>query len=477
MEKVKNGVVSLYQSIDPELLTAKLAYFTYLAGWGSIFPIYTLWMRSRGMTKSQTGVLMSSRPLISFIMLPITGLLADKFKIHKALLIGLTAAAAVLRMVLFAGKSDWLAWIFVFFVLAETLGTPVPSLLDAGVIELLGPARRGDYGKQRVWGSLSYGFFALAVGALVSYLAFGYGAYFVIHAVMMSLALIFFWQLKVTSVATPAPVWQSIGIVFSSVHIFVFFMLIMMIGAGQGVLGSYLFIMLDELNASKLCMGMATAIACLAEMPFLFFSAPLLRVLGERNMLYLACIAGVIRFTSYTYLRNPWLVLICEVLHGPYFGAMWSAAISYIHHIAPPGLGATAQGLLGGLYSGLGNGFGVLVGGIIYQHFGYVVLFRTCAVWILAALAMFFFTNMFSKPVSIETLAHSTTPDVIQKRLDDQVLELSVVSSDNEATLLSIASSASIQEDASSLQDSHDTIQVPLDGATKDQEDHVELEI
>ena len=412
-----------------------MAYFTYLAGWGSVFPIISLWMRSRGLSKSQTGLVMSSRPFISFLMLPMIGLMADKLKIHKALLIGLTAAAAVLRMVMYAGKAEWLAWIPVFFIFAETLGTPVLSLLDAGVIELLGPGRRDAYGKQRVWGSFSYGFFALVVGAIVSYAASGYGTYFIIHAVMMALALIFFWQMDVSSVATPAPIWQSIGIVFSSVHIFVFFLLVMMIGVGQGVLGSYLFLMLDELNASKFCMGMATAVACLAEMPFLFFSGPLLRVLGERNMLYLACIGGVIRFSLYTVISNPWYVLIAELLHGPYFGAMWSAAISYIHHIAPPGLGATAQGLLGGLYSGLGNGAGALIGGIIYQHFGYVVLFRVCAVWLLCALAMFFFTNMFNQQVSIETLGHSTTPAVIQKRLDDEVLELPVVMSDSEQTV------------------------------------------
>lgn len=470
MQKLKDGVVNVFKSIDLELLKAKLSYFTFFGGWGSVFPILSLWMISRGFSKPQAGALMSSRPLISFVMLPLMGLAADKWKIHKKLLIGLCAAATTLRMMMYLGKEDWLAWVAVFFIIAETIGTPVPSLLDAGIIELLGPGRRHLYGQQRVFGSFAFGFFALVVGALVSYLGSGYASYFIIHAVLMALALIFFFKLDVSSVATPAPIWQSVGIVFSSVHIFIFFLLITMIGAGQGVLGSYLFIMLSELNASKLCMGLATAIACLAEMPFLFFSGPLLRIFGERNMLYMACIGGAIRFSAYTMLTNPWYVLFAEVLHGPYFGAMWTAAISYIHHIAPPGLGATAQGLLGGLYSGLGNGLGVLIGGFIYQKYGYVILFRICAVWLLLAFAMFFFTNIFNKPVSVETLAHSTTPQVIEQRLEDQILDIPVVTSESEL------SSAEILP----LPD-QDALQVDLEvfplKTPKTSDDHVELEL
>lgn len=485
MERIRTIVGEVKRSIDPTLLKAKMAYFFFLGSWGSILPIMSLWMRSRGLSKSQTGMLMSTRPFISFLALPIAGLIADRLKIHKALLLGLCTTASILRMMMVSGPSNWIVWIAIFFMMAEMFGTPVSSLLDAGVIELLGPARREHYGKQRVWGSFGYGLTALVMGAVIAAIVSNgstkvgdsnspisspispisppispisspsispivggpqipslppvlptplapetspavYNIYYWVHAVMVTVALIFFWFLPVNSVATPAPIWKSISIVFSNIHIFIFFLLITMVGAAQGVLGSYLFIMLDDMKASKLIMGLATAIACLAEMPFLFFSAPLLRVLGERNMLYMACIGGALRFSWYTWMRNPWLVLVAEVMHGPFFGALWTASMSYIHTIAPPGLGATAQGLLGGLYAGLGNGLGALVGGFIYQRFGYIVLFRACAVWLLFGLSLFFFTNMFFPQVPIPALAHVTSPESVQKRLEDQELQLDI---------------------------------------------------
>ena len=314
-------------------------------------------------------------------------------------------------------------------MLSEATGTPVSSLLDAGVIELLGPDRRDQYGKQRVFGSLSFGLVAFLMGLVVNAAAGNFNLYFLNHAAMAAIGALIFTSMTVTSVKTPAPVWESLGIVFSNLHVFVFFLLITMIGAAQGVIGSFLFIMLDEMNASKVTMGLATAIACAAEMPFLFFSKPLLRVLGERNMLYMAAIGGMVRLIWYTIIGNPWLVLIAETMHGPFFGALWTASMSYVHTIAPPGLGATAQGLMAGLYGGLGQGLGALVGGVIYQQWGYVVLFRATAVWLFFGLIIFFGTNIFFRPVNLEAIGEATAAISIEHSTEAELSDMSSMSS------------------------------------------------
>jgi MFS family permease len=435
MQKVTDGVKSLISSIELDLLKSKMAYFFYLGSLGSIYPIMSLWMRKAGLSKPATGALMSSRPFISFLALPLAGILADRLKIHKKLLVGLCFTSVLLRLVMIS--QPWHVWIAVFFMITELLGTPVSSLLDAGVIELLGSERRHLYGKQRVWGSFAFGAVALAIGGIVQAAGGNFNIYFYNHVAMALVGGCVLFLLEVNSVSTPAPLWQSIGIVFSNVHIFVFFLLITMIGAAQGVIGSYLFIYLDELKASRVVMGSATATACLAEMPFFFFSTYLLPILGERNMLYMACIGGIIRLSWYTFMTNPWLVIPAETMHGPFFGAMWVAAMSYIHKIAPPGLGATAQGLLAGLYGGLGQGLGALAGGQIYQSYGSVVLFRGAAVWLFFALMIFFGTNAFFPAVNLEAIGHAGAvaagredPESAKKKTSDSSLELDIITND-----------------------------------------------
>lgn len=59
-----------------------------------------------------------------------------------------------------------------------------------------------------------------------------------------------------------------------------------------------------------------------------------------------------IRLGYYAILPNPWAVLPAELLHGVTFAAFWSACIYYSSTIAPPGLGATTQGLLSGMFDG-----------------------------------------------------------------------------------------------------------------------------
>jgi MFS family permease len=390
----------LSKIVDLDLLKAKMAYFFQIGSQGSINPIMSLWMRTRGLTTSQTGVLMSTRPFISFVALPIAGVLADRLKIHRLLLVGCCILSVVLR--LFMISQPWLIWIAAFFMACELVGSPVGPLLDSGVLELLGPERREQYGKQRVWGSISFGLTAFLIGAVVSHFGGNYNIYFWAGSVMAIISgIVFFFLPSASNSAPPTPIWKSFGVIFDNMHAFVFFLIMTMIGVATGILNAFLLVVLDEeFHASQLNMGLATAVACMAELPFLFFSKYLLRWMGERNMIYFACVGGILRFLWYTFMKNPWMVLIGELMHGPFFGALWSAAMSYIYHITPPGSGASAQGMLAGLYSGLGNGAGAFIGGILYQNFGYVILFRATAAWLLLALLIFICANVFLPPIS-----------------------------------------------------------------------------
>lgn len=395
MQKVKDAAVSLFRSIELDLLKAKLAYLFYMGSLGAIYPIFTLWMRSKGLTKPQTGVLFSTRPFMSFVALPLAGLLADRYNLHKKLLVSLCFVSIAGRLIML--MEPWHLWIAFFFMFTELCAGPVGSLLDSGVVELLGESRRGDYGKQRLFGSLGYGATALLIGFVVKALGENFNLYFFWQAGAGLVGLGIFVLLQVNKVNTPAPLWQSFRIVFSNVHAFVFFLLMTMIGCTTGILSSYLMIFLDEIGADKVVMGVATMISCVAEIPFFFFSSHLLRYLGERNMLYIACFGGMVRFTWYTVTTQPWMIVWVESMHGLLYAAAWSAAMSYVYKIAPPGLGATAQGLLAGLYGGLGNGLGALVGGFIYDRWGYIILFRSTAIFLFVAFLMFFFINAFFK--------------------------------------------------------------------------------
>ena len=59
---------------------------------------------------------------------------------------------------------------------------------------------------------------------------------------------------------------------------------------------------------------------------------------------------------------------------------MWVAGVSYANEIAPPGMGATAQGLFGGVMMGLGAATGAVIGGMLYDRIGPRNMFVCAAV-------------------------------------------------------------------------------------------------
>jgi MFS family permease len=92
--------------------------------------------------------------------------------------------------------------------------------------------------------------------------------------------------------------------------------------------------------------------------------------------LIIACLALCVRCFVYSVIRDPRLAVAAQLFHGLSFSALWAAAVSYTGEIAPPGLGASAQSMMGAAYFGLGGAAGALTGGWLYTWVGPVLTFQ-----------------------------------------------------------------------------------------------------
>ena len=136
-------------------------------------------------------------------------------------------------------------------------------------------------------------------------------------------------------------------------------------------------------------MGAALAVATVSELPVFFFSGMLMKRWGARSLLVLSLFVYVLRALAMSFLSAPWQVLPVQLLHGLTFSITWAAGVTYAREIAPPGMGATAQGLFSGAFFGLGGSVGALIGGVLYQEVGSAALFRWMALVVFAAAAFF----------------------------------------------------------------------------------------
>ena len=136
-------------------------------------------------------------------------------------------------------------------------------------------------------------------------------------------------------------------------------------------------------------MGLSLLVATISEVPIFFFGDRLLQRWGARGLLLFALGANVVRMFSYALMPAAWLVLPIHLLHGLTFSAMWMASVSYANRAAPPGMGATAQGLLSGISMSLAGATGALLGGLFYETVGPAAMFGWSGVCVLLGLLFF----------------------------------------------------------------------------------------
>jgi PPP family 3-phenylpropionic acid transporter len=371
-------------SIDRAMLLPKAYYLLYYGAAAALIPYLPIYYQSIGLSGKEIGLLVAIPPLVMLVGAPLWGGLADATRQHKRLLI----VALVLALVSTAALSLISRFIlFIPVVAAYALFiAPVMPLVDNTVMEMLGEQRR-KYGRQRLWGAVGWGIAAPLVGWLVE--RSGLHWTFFSYIVLMTAGLLVIWFLPVKQTSIAPKFWQGLHSLLRNWQWVIFLLLVFIGGTILSIISSFLFLFLNDMNASKTLMGLSLTIATISELPVLFFSERLLKRWSARELLTFALLISVVRSLAYSFINIAWWVLFVQLLHGPSFSAMWVAGVSYANEIAPKGMGATAQGLFSGVQLGLAGTFGGLVGGFLYENLGAVMLFRWVGVVGFATLILF----------------------------------------------------------------------------------------
>jgi PPP family 3-phenylpropionic acid transporter len=133
---------------------------------------------------------------------------------------------------------------------------------------------------------------------------------------------------------------------------------------------SYFFPYLQELGTKESMMGITLTVGTLSEIPVLFFGDRLIKRLKPYGLLVLTVAVTGVRFLLFAACRTSTPILFIQLLNGLTFPAMWVAGVSYANENAPPGLGATAQGVFGAMVMGLGPAVGGFIGGLLIEGVG-----------------------------------------------------------------------------------------------------------
>ncbi|KAJ8028155.1 Major facilitator superfamily domain-containing protein 6 [Holothuria leucospilota] len=384
IQKVKKLKNEGFFTINKTLLPLKTVYFLYMGSMVSFLPFVPVYMEQLGLSGFQIGIISAVRPLGTMLACPFWGTIADKFSIHRSvvllgLFIGSTATGATYFTppVANATRNSTMdrptrppfLWDETYVTFSVMMALSIVSIfflahicpmIDSAVMALLKDHPETDYGKQRLWGAVGWGSFSgitgLAMDTYIRYYPEGnrFLPAYVIFIALILPVVIPVLIMKFPSHSRPDSIAGGLAQCFKNFRIVIFFIVTTIIGVLLAVIGTFQFLFLNELKAPSVVMGLTLTFTCIAEIPFMYVSGRLITWFGHEAVFSIALVCYCLRFFLYHILQNPWLILPIELLHGICYGAFWPAATTFANKIAPQGMGATLQNLVQAFSMGLG---------------------------------------------------------------------------------------------------------------------------
>lgn len=349
----------------------KAVYFFYYAALACLAPFMSLYYQENGMTATQIGILSGLIPLGTWFSSPFWSGIADARQRHRGVLLLMIVGLWFSVLLLFFATT-FTGFLVSVLAYAFFIG-PIVPLVDNAVMSILGKDRN-DYGRVRLWGSIGWGLAALLLGPVLERAGLDWAFYGFLG--LMAVNFVVSARLPMNIAPTTRQAYKDgIGVLARNGRFLLLLLTALVFGITIGVLISYQFLYMEDLGASRSLMSWSLTVITLSEIPFWFISAGLLRRFGTSKMIALALGTAAVRNLAMGAITNPWLILPISLLHGPSFAVLWAAGVADADMAAPPGLGATAQGLFSGMMMGLGAAIGGFVGGPLSETMGFAALF------------------------------------------------------------------------------------------------------
>ncbi len=345
---------------------------------GVLMPFWPLWLKeTRGMSAEEIGLLLGAGLWMKVLANPFFAHFADR-RPEKRRLLGALALGALAGFSLFHWAQGFWQLLAVTLVTFSMFTALMP--LGENLTMITSYAHKLDYGRIRLWGSLT--FILASVGGGVVLVGLPITA--VLWLVLGGVALTFLAALQL-----PEPEATVIGGEISGATggesqtpeaplkqilrqpLFLLFLAAAgLIQASHSAYYGFATLLWREAGFADDVIGALWGTGVMAEVLLFAFSGAVMARVTPPTLLVIAAAAGALRWCVIGATANPLFLFPIQTLHALTFGATHLAAMHFISRTAPPGCSATAQGLYSSTAMGGLLGLGVILSGWIFQTTG-----------------------------------------------------------------------------------------------------------
>jgi PPP family 3-phenylpropionic acid transporter len=352
-------------------LRVSILFAAVFAVAGTSVPYLPVWLDWIGLSPREIALVTAAPLLVRVAATPAIAFAADRLGEHRRVLVAL--AWASLAALLALAQSQTFATVLLLNLLFALAWTAVMPLTET--VAMTGVKRAGlDYGRMRLWGSLSFIAATFYGGWIIDHLGPGSAVWLVVASGAGVVAAAHFLRQLAASAERPRAAVARLRIAdaFGLVRSHVFLLFLLATGAVQGahaVFYTFGTLHWRSLGLSTAWCGLLWTIGVVAEIALFAFAGPVARRIAPAELVALGAAAATLRWTAMAY-DPPFALLIpLQILHALTYGATHLGAMHFMSRVVPEAQGGTAQALYASVTAGVAMGGAMLAAGPLYAAY------------------------------------------------------------------------------------------------------------
>ncbi|MDF2365856.1 MFS transporter [Sneathiella sp.] len=344
-------------------LRMSLYYVAFFSVYGIAIPLWPRWLEHY-ISVEYVGIVMGAAYWAKLIFVPMTSWIADVTGNRKNILIAL-ALFVTTALILLPNVEGWVFYALIWGAAGAALSSAVP--LSDGLTLRAQQTIGIDFGKARLWGSLSFIAFSLLVGGAAD--LYGIDAIYVamlLTAVFLLLVSFLLPGIRTEPDAGKVPFFRPLAL--PNFPLFVI-TVSLLLSTHAGLYG-FSAIHWANLGYTNAEITLFWVIGVVAEIGMFAISGRLIGRFGATPMIVIAAFGGMVRWLLLAIASSPFIIGFAQTLHALTFALLYMAFIAYIGKRVPPAISASAQGLYDSLAMGIFFGIFTIAAGWLHQQDG-----------------------------------------------------------------------------------------------------------
>ncbi|QJD84441.1 MFS transporter [Cohnella herbarum] len=367
-------------SIVTRLKGFNFFYFALFALFLSFLPIYSAKV---GISGTHIGLILGMGSLISIVAQPLWGMVSDRTRTIKKILLLLLLSSILIGTLLFQAHQIWSLVILV--ALMNVFFLPTDPLVESLNFQTSEREKVG-YGSVRMFGALGYACVSLTAGYALN--AWGMDSLSWIFFGVGCVALLLALGLSDVQASTVRPSLHHLKQFFLQSHTLIFFLMVLIVAIPHKMNDTFIGLYMEQLGGDVRLTGLSWFVMTITETVMFALISKIMKPGKEAIFMMIAAGMYCLRFLLSSWIGTPYGLVALQVFQGFSFVFFYVGALQYLYRIVPDQWKATGQTALTATFFGVSGIIGSTAGGWLIDEYGGSLLYRGMGLFALLGFAL-----------------------------------------------------------------------------------------